>query len=542
MTRRRGLASTLGQIQRDVARQQAARVRANATAQREAERARRAYERASAADQKERRHLYLESRSADVDAMNEDLEGRVADLECLLAATLEADHYLDFSTLKIIPDNRPYDPGPLGVSEPPPDGTQFQVAPLSGARKLIPGAKKEHAKLEEDAARAFHAAVGSHAQREGQRVARWRQEYEAHQAASAAAAAEADQNNKQVEAFQAEFAAGDPDAIVSYFLLVLQRSAYPEGFPQASRVAYVPESKQLVVEYQLPTAAIVPAVKTYRFVKTKDEITSTQRAAVQVKALYGSVVAQTTLRALHEVFQADRGGHVGTLVLNCVVDTVDPATGKAIRPVLVTVRTTRDVFAELDLSQVDPLVCLRHLGAGVSKSPTELVPVRPVLEFDMVDKRFVEEADVLSTLDQRPNLMELSPGEFENLITNLFAKMGLETRLTQASRDGGVDCVAFDPRPIFGGKVVIQAKRYKGTVGVSAVRDLFGTVHNEGASKGILVTTSGYGSASFEFANGKPLELLAGTNLLYLLAEHAGIEARIEPPPDWVDPAGAEVN
>ena len=92
----------------------------------------------------------------------------------------------------------------------------------------------------------------------------------------------------------------------------------------------------------------------------------------------------------------------------------------------------------------------------------------------------------------------------------------------------------------FGGKVVIQAKRYKGTVGVSAVRDLFGTVHNEGASKGILVTTSGYGSASFEFANGKPLELLDGTNLLYLLAEHAGIEARIEPPADWVDPAGAD--
>jgi restriction system protein len=243
---------------------------------------------------------------------------------------------------------------------------------------------------------------------------------------------------------------------------------------------------------------------------------------------------------LHDIFEADRGGHVGTLVLNCVVDTVDPATGKAIRPVLVTVRTTRDVFAELDLSQVDPLACLRHLGAGVSKSPSELVPVRPVLEFDMVDKRFVQETDVLSGLDQRPNLMELSPGEFESLITNLFAKMGLETRLTQASRDGGVDCVAFDPRPIFGGKVVIQAKRYKGTVGVSAVRDLFGTVHNEGASKGILVTTSGYGSASFEFANGKPLELLDGTNLLYLLAEHVGIEARIEPPADWVDPAGAD--
>lgn len=132
--------------------------------------------------------------------------------------------------------------------------------------------------------------------------------------------------------------------------------------------------------------------------------------------------------------------------------------------------------------------------------------------------------------------MALTPSEFESLISNLFQKMGLETRLTQASRDGGVDCVAYDPRPIFGGKVVIQAKRYKHTVGVSAVRELFGTVQNEGASKGILVTTSGYGKAAFDFAEGKPLELLSGSHLLYLLAEHAGIEARIDMPQNWVDP------
>ena len=113
--------------------------------------------------------------------------------------------------------------------------------------------------------------------------------------------------------------------------------------------------------------------------------------------------------------------------------------------------------------------------------------------------------------------------------------MGLETKLTQPSRDGGVDCVAIDKRPILGGKVVVQAKRYKNTVGVGSVRDLFGTMINEGASKGILVTTSGYGKASFEFANGKPIELISGSNLLYLLREHAGVDAKIEPPEDWVD-------
>jgi restriction system protein len=61
-------------------------------------------------------------------------------------------------------------------------------------------------------------------------------------------------------------------------------------------------------------------------------------------------------------------------------------------------------------------------------------------------------------------------------------------------------------------------------------------MQNEGATKGILVTTSGYGKASYEFADGKPLELLHGSNLLFLLAEHAGIEAKIQPPEDWKDP------
>ena len=155
----------------------------------------------------------------------------------------------------------------------------------------------------------------------------------------------------------------------------------------------------------------------------------------------------------------------------------------------------------------------------------------------MVDPRFIAETDAMSGMDNRPNLMDLTPSEFETLIQNLFTKMGLEARQTRPSRDGGVDCVAYDTRPIFGGKVVIQAKRYKNTVGVSAVRDLFGTLQNEGASKGILVTTSGYGTASFDFAQNKPLELIDGASLLYLLEEHAGITARIEPPEDWRDPS-----
>ncbi|NCC35262.1 MAG: restriction endonuclease [Chloroflexia bacterium] len=340
----------------------------------------------------------------------------------------------------------------------------------------------------------------------------------------------------EIEELQRAYTMGQPEAIVTYCTLALQARRSPDDFPQQVKVAYVPESKQVVIAYDLPLLDVVPDIASYKYVKANDEIVAIPRPPSQRATLYTAVLAQITLRTLYEIFTADDVGHVETVIFNGYIATIDRATGQPERPCVVTVRTSREAFSRINLAQVDPLVCLKGLHATVSKNPAERIPVRPVLEFSMVDARFVDEIDVLSGLDQRPNLMELTPTEFEALIANLFGKMGLETRLTQASRDGGVDCVAFDPRPIFGGKVVIQAKRYKNTVGVSAVRDLFGTMQNEGASKGILVTTSGYGQAAFAFAEGKPLELLSGSHLLHLLAEHAGIEAKIEIPGDWQDP------
>ena len=281
---------------------------------------------------------------------------------------------------------------------------------------------------------------------------------------------------------------------------------------------------------------IVPKAKSFRYVKSRSQVTETARPASQVKSLYAGAIAQLALLCLANIFASDEDGVIDVAVFNGVVDTIDPRSGQPMRPCLITVRVTRDTFAGLNLAHVDPRACLKHLSAGVSRSPTELAPVRPVLEFSMVDPRFIAETDAMSTMDDRPNLLELTWKEFESLIQNLFTCMGLEARQTRPSRDGGVDCVAYDTRPIFGGKVVIQTKRYKNTVGVSAVRDLYGTLQNEGASKGILVTTSGYGAASFEFAQNKPIELIEGANLLYLLETHAGIKARIEAPEDWHDP------
>jgi restriction system protein len=153
------------------------------------------------------------------------------------------------------------------------------------------------------------------------------------------------------------------------------------------------------------------------------------------------------------------------------------------------------------------------------------------MQLDREDSRFVESRDVLADINATTNLAEIGWEEFEHLVRELFSKMfaqgGAEVKVTQASSDGGVDAIAFDPDPIRGGKFVIQAKRYTKVVPVSAVRDLYGTMISEGASKGLLVTTAHFGRDSREFVKDKPISLIDGPNLVYLLEQY-GHKVRID--------------
>jgi restriction system protein len=146
------------------------------------------------------------------------------------------------------------------------------------------------------------------------------------------------------------------------------------------------------------------------------------------------------------------------------------------------------------------------------------------MKLDKDDRRIVAARDVIAGLHEDENIAAMDWLDFEHLIRELFekefTKNGMEVKITRASRDSGVDALVFDPDPLKGGKFVIQAKRYTRTVDVSAVRDLYGTLHNEGANRGILVTTSRFGPDSYEFARGKPITLIDGPGLLGLLTKH----------------------
>jgi restriction system protein len=323
--------------------------------------------------------------------------------------------------------------------------------------------------------------------------------------------------NVQIDELGVRLAREDPAAIRDYFTAALYAPAgWPERFPRHVRVAWDPPGRQLVADWELPDFDVVPAVSRYRYIKSDDRETQVMRPAAERKNLYRQVLAQCALRVVTEAFRADHRDLVKSVTVNGFVNSPDPATGQSSEIYLLTVMARRDIFTHLDLAKVDAITCLEELKGQLSPRPEKLVPVSPGRLAGATATDISGEPNKSST-----GLMDMDPLDFEELIAALFQEMGLEVMTTARTGDGGVDVRAMDPDPIRGGKLVIQVKRYRNTIPPAPVRDLYGTMLHEGATKGILVTTSEFGPGAQEFAVGKPLTLIGGSQLADLLSRHS---------------------
>ena len=264
----------------------------------------------------------------------------------------------------------------------------------------------------------------------------------------------------------------------------------------------------------------MPVVRGYRYIKTRDAIDAVPRPEGEVKQRYARLIACVALRTLHEIFAATSGDVVEAVVFNGRVRTTDRATGKPDRPHLLSVSAERSVLEGLVLASVEPAACLKRLNALVSPNPFDMEAVEPFIAFDLRRFRFSDNLDVVAGLDSRPNLLKLSPTEFEHLVRELFVAMGAEAWTTIPSKDGGVDAVATSKNLFFGGVCLIQAKRWTGLVGLESVHALTGVMADHNATTGVLVTTSWFGRASEQFANRNRITLINGAELKQLIKEH----------------------
>ena len=298
-----------------------------------------------------------------------------------------------------------------------------------------------------------------------------------------------------------------------------RRHFLPKFLKKEFSVAINPDSKIILIQFEFPDYSGQEfSFSTFKNKKSK-YLTATQRKKAIKNCLYSLIIRAGYLTSILNFEK-----HFQSIVINVEQSWFDPATGQPRNGIIASLQASTDYFKELDLSKLDPEACFKSLKGLIAPSLENISPIRPIFVLNREDKRFIQSKDLDVSLIPESNLAAMEWEDFEHLVAQLFewefGKNGVEVKVTRASRDRGVDAVVFDPDPLRGGKYVLQAKRYTRTVDVSSVRDLYGTVINEGANRGILITTASFGPDSYEFAKDKPISLVDGPNLLLMFQRH----------------------
>lgn len=133
--------------------------------------------------------------------------------------------------------------------------------------------------------------------------------------------------------------------------------------------------------------------------------------------------------------------------------------------------------------------------------------------------------ELIGYLSRHPEkVQDLTPRKFEELVAALFRAKGYDVELTPATRDGGFDMRAFQRSAVGTFLTLIECKRYgpKRPVSVDVVRGLYGVTEAEGATTGLLVTTSSFtrDARSFQDKNKYRIHLADHEALQAWLRDH----------------------
>lgn len=383
-------------------REHAAAVRKQEAAAKKAEAARAKALRAAQADAKradaEAKRLHQEARQAEVDQLNAELASTYEAIDSVLSATLEVDDFIDLATLRAIVDHPPFPHPELEVPIPAPEPvptpaepTWSEPAPPTGLQAVV--GKKKHRAEREATWAAFQARyqqwqqmaaavpaqqlaqIQDHQRAEAERLARL-------QAARAEYVAECEQRerniaaaNDELDALIAGLESGQAEMVDEYVSIVLANSVYPTQIRVDHDYSFDATLKELTLTVVAPAPSDLPTAKSYRYVKGEDAIIASDLSQKAQKDRYNGLIHQIALRTPHEIFEADRHGHVETISMTVQTSTVDPATGQDVTVPLVALATDRPTFEAIELAKVEPAATLGHLGALVSKNPHGLVAI-----------------------------------------------------------------------------------------------------------------------------------------------------------------------
>lgn len=346
------------------------------------ERDRQAYEKAV-------KVAHAASQQAEIDSRNLEIEDKFEDLERLLEATIDVDDYVDLEALRKLEETTPFDRPELEVSVVRPKQPTLPSEPKfvePEKPKGFFGKKRKLAEAQEKATQAHEARKAQWTEKVAALQSKHERDTIAYEAAEAdrieALAREKtrfledlQQHNQSIDQFISNLSYGDAAAVQEYISLVVENSIYPDHFAISHDFTFEPETAELRMKVTIPAPDDFPAIKAYKYIKASDEIREAPLPKTEFKNRYCDVLYQVAIRSLHEVFEADRRGLIRTIALEVGTEGSNPATGRTAFLSFVGVSAERESFMEFDLSGLVPLATLKHLGAAISKDPTNLVAV-----------------------------------------------------------------------------------------------------------------------------------------------------------------------
>ncbi len=126
-----------------------------------------------------------------------------------------------------------------------------------------------------------------------------------------------------------------------------------------------------------------------------------------------------------------------------------------------------------------------------------IVPSEIKNDINVVSKSLIERVS-----DNPGVLYSITPRQFEELVCELFERNGYNAKLTKQTHDGGKDIIILEKALVGNLIIYAECKKYpkQCPVRVGLVRELYGTVEVDGATAGIMITTSYFSKEAQRFS------------------------------------------
>lgn len=368
--------------------------------------------------QKQTQQEYLEQRLTDVEEINAEIAEWIHQLKTLLESTLGVEDIISFEDLRIRETFPPIEIPQelLAVSTLP--TFHKPESPPQWLIQLLPFLKQRYINKLKQAESNYQINKKNFDEAESNRQVSLEHFKANYEWKKHSFILDIKKRNAEVNELETAYLDGEEYAVNIYNEMVLERSEYPSleefkylsytnedkaAFTQQFKVAYVSESKQLVIDYELPAVKIIPTILEVNYDHNKDEIHGVPRKPIEIEELYQDLVAAITLRTITEVFTADIGQHLDKVIFNGFVQTVDSTTGKHLQTYLISVQSTKDSFSNINVKNVDKLTCLRNLGAEISSHLMAMLPVQPIFDLNIVNDKSTPPDNIHAAQQSSPN-------------------------------------------------------------------------------------------------------------------------------------------